>query len=54
MFSKSDKKTFRDNLAPFFGTVETCMDFVGIEAFPKFEDRAADKWNELIKGVIDD
>lgn len=50
-FGKSDKKTFKDNLAPFFGTTETCVDYVNLEAFPKFEDKPADKWNELFKGM---
>ena len=34
--------------------MDTCADYVNIENFPKFEDRAADKWNELIKGVQED
>merc|ERR1711957_1052166 len=50
-FDKSDKKTFKDNLTPFFGNTDTCIDFVNVEPFPKFEDRPADKWNELIRGV---
>jgi hypothetical protein len=53
-FGKSDKKTFKDNLSPFFGSNETCIDYVNLEAFPKFEDRAADKWNDLLKGVLED
>ena len=50
-FAKSDKKTFKENLTPFFGNTETCVDFVNLDAFPKFEDKPADKWNELIKGM---
>lgn len=50
-FGKSDKKTFKDNLAPFFGSTETCVDFVNLETFPKFEDKPADKWNDLFKGM---
>jgi hypothetical protein len=53
-FGKSDKKTFKDNLAPFFGSNDTCMDYVNLENFPKFEDRPADKWNDLLKGVLED
>lgn len=53
-FAKSDKKTFKDNLAPFFGNSETCIDYVNLETFPKFEDRAADKWNEVVKGIYED
>ena len=53
-FASSDKKTFKDNLNVFFGTHDTCMDFINTDPYPKFEDRPADKWNELIKGVNDD
>ena len=51
-FGKSDKKTFKDNLSPFFGSTETCVDFVNLETFPKFEDKPADKWNDLIKSLV--
>jgi hypothetical protein len=27
-FGKSDKKTFKDNLSPFFGTNEICGEFM--------------------------
>ena len=50
-FAASDKKTFKENLLVFFGTNDTCMDFLNLEVYPKFEDRTPDKWNELIKGV---
>ena len=53
-FGKSDKKTFKDNLSPFFGSNVTCIDYVNLDAFPKFEDRPADKWNDLLKGVLED
>lgn len=53
-FSKSDKKTFKENLAPFFGSTDTCLDYVNLENFPKFEDRTADKWSETFKGLIED
>jgi hypothetical protein len=52
-FAKSDKKTFKDNLSPFFATAETCIDFVA-EPYSKYEERAPDKWNELIKAVYQD
>lgn len=52
-FAKSDKKTFKDNLSPFFATAETCIDFV-VEPYSKYEERAPDKWNELIKAVYQD
>ena len=53
-FAKSDKKTFKDNLGPFFGTSDTCIDYVNVETFPKFEDRPADKWNEIVKAIFED
>jgi hypothetical protein len=53
-FSKSDKKTFKDNLMQFFGTNEVCNDFVNLDVFPKYEDRAPDKWNEALKNVNED
>ena len=53
-FAKSDKKTFKDNLSPFFGSAENCLDFINVEVYPKFEDKPADKWNEIIKGMCDE
>jgi hypothetical protein len=53
-FGKSDKKTFKDNLLPFFGSQDTCVDFVNLEAYPKYEDRTPDKWNEALKSVCED
>lgn len=47
-FAKSDKKTFKDNLSPFFATAESCGEFVS-EPFPKFEEKLPDKWNEWFK-----
>lgn len=49
-FSKSDKKTFKENLSPFFGTGETVSDFV-TEPYPRYEEKAPDKWNEWFKLV---
>ena len=40
-------------MTPFFGNTDTCIDYVNVENFPKFEDKAADKWNELISGAND-
>lgn len=53
-FAKSDKKTFKDNLGPFFGQSDTCIDFINVETYPKFEDRTPDKWNEILKGIPED
>lgn len=33
-FSKSDKKTYKDNLAPFFATADPVNEFVA-EPYPK-------------------
>jgi len=49
-FAKSDKKTFKDNLSPFFATADSCAEFVS-EPYAKYEERAPDKWNELVKIV---
>jgi hypothetical protein len=52
-FARSDKKTFKDNLAPLFATADTCIDFIA-EPYVKYEERTPDKWNELIKSVYQD
>lgn len=52
-FAKSDKKTFKDNLGPFFALPDTCAELV-CEPYAKYEERAPDKWNELIKQVYAD
>lgn len=44
-FAKSDKKTFKQNLLPFFATQEEVKLYVK-DPFPKFEDRVPDKWEE--------
>jgi hypothetical protein len=36
-------------MTPFFGTLDSCGDFLNIDVFPKFEDKPVDKWNEIIK-----
>jgi len=53
-FAKSDKKTFKENLAPFFGSTDNCIDYVNVESYPKFEDRTPDKWHELLKAMTED
>ena len=50
MFAKSDKKTYKDNLAGFFATVESCIDFVQ-EPYTKYEERPPDKWNDIFKAI---
>ena len=49
-FAKSDKKTFKDNLSPFFASADTCIDFVQ-EPYTKYEERPVDKWNEIFKSM---
>jgi hypothetical protein len=53
VFARSDKKTFKDNLTPFFAGVDTCTDYVS-EPYAKFEERTPDKWNELLRNVFDE
>jgi hypothetical protein len=53
-YNRSDKKTYKDNLQPFFATTDTCADYVNVENYAKFEDRAPDKWNEIIKNIFDE
>jgi len=50
-FARSDKKTFKDNLTPFFATMDHCSEFVS-EPYPKYEERVPDKWNEWIKNIF--
>jgi hypothetical protein len=52
-FAKSDKKTFKDNLSPFFATAESCGEYVS-EPYPKFEEKLPDKWNEWFKLQLGD
>jgi len=47
-FARSDKKTFKDNLLPFFATTDDVKQYVR-DPYPKYEDRAPDKWNDAIK-----
>lgn len=53
-FAKSDKKTFKDNMNPMFGNADTCLDYVNVSAFPKFEDKPPEKWNEFITSMPKD
>ena len=50
---RSDKKTVKDNMSPFFGTAENIGDYV-TEQYSKFEDRTPDKWNDLLKNIFND
>lgn len=53
VFAASDKKTFKENLPPFFANAETCIDFVA-EPYTKYEERTPDKWNDLLKQLYAD
>lgn len=52
-FARSDKKTFKDNLGIFFATPDNLQEFVS-EPYAKYEERAPDKWNELIRALYQD
>lgn len=45
--AKSDKKTLKDNLAPFFPTPDLAKDFLK-EPYAKFDERPPEKWTELL------
>lgn len=51
-FAKSDKKTMKDNITPFF-THNPEIAHQVIEPFPLFTDKAPDKWNEAFKTLIE-
>lgn len=42
-FSQSDKKSYKENLAPFFATNDTMAEFVN-EPYPKIDEKPFDKW----------
>jgi hypothetical protein len=50
VFARSDKKTYKENLAGFFATADACIDYVK-EPYTKFEERLPDKWNEIFKAM---
>ena len=52
IFSKSDKKTYKDNLGGFFATAENCIDYVQ-EPYTKYEERLPDKWNEIFTKILE-
>lgn len=52
VFDKSDKKTMKDNISPFFTHTEVIQQQVS-EPFPLFTDKAPDKWNEAFHNLID-
>ena len=53
VFAYSEKKSFKDNLMPFFATPDMCVDYVK-EPYCKYDDRTPDKWHELLKSSFDE
>lgn len=52
-FAASDKKTMKDNLAPFFTVTDELASYVA-EPYPKYEDKPGDQWNDAFHKLIDD
>lgn len=50
-FEASDKKTMKDNLAPFFTRPDELLNFVS-DPFPKYEDKPADQWNDAFRKLV--
>ena len=50
VFGRSDKKSYKDNLALFFASAETCIDYVQ-EPYTKYEERPPDKWNDIFRAM---
>ena len=51
-FTQSDKKTYKENLSPFFGNAESIGEFFS-EPYIKPEERPYDKWNNIITMLKD-
>ena len=51
-YAASDKKTMKDNMTPFFGSTDDCIDYVNVTDFPKFEDKGP-VWDEKIQEFAD-
>ena len=49
--TKSDKTNIKDNMSVFFGREDNIGKYVK-ENFPKYEEKAPDKWNEALKFVF--
>ena len=41
-------------MLPFFGSTDTCIDFINVAAYPKYEDKSPEKWSEILKGTFED
>jgi hypothetical protein len=51
-FAKSDKKTMAGNLAPFFPNADNSGEYLA-DPYPKYEERAPEKWNEAFHAMIE-
>lgn len=51
-FAGSDKKTMKDNMAPFFIKPEELATFVA-EPYPKYEEKPADQWNDAFHKLVE-
>lgn len=47
-FARSNKQSYKENVGALFASPDTCIDFVA-EPYTKFEERAPEKWSELIR-----
>jgi len=45
--AKSDKKTLKDNLSPFFATADNVKEYVK-DPYSKFDERPPEKWTEIL------
>lgn len=48
--AKSDKKTLKDNLTPFFASNDNAKELLK-QPYSKFDERAPEKWTEFINNV---
>ena len=49
-YAKSDKKTYKENLLPFFATQEEVKLYIK-DPFPKYEERAPEKWEDAFTNL---
>lgn len=48
--AKSDKKTLKDNLSPFFALNDNAKEFIK-EPYAKFDERPPEKWTEYLNVI---
>ena len=39
---------------PFFGNNDTCIDYINVPQYPKYEDKSPEKWSEQLKTIFED